>query len=225
VTGNLLHDNGPLEDIFVEVNHGPFVIDNNLLLSPVSMQVNSQGCAYAHNLITGRVIVRTGEGRMTPYLEEHGTAIAGLADNPGGDERYYNNLVVNEGLAGYDPVTLPMFMDGNVYMNGAQPSKHEPDPVVLPAMDPGIELVESADGLYLRIDHDQAWRQQERRIVTTELLGKARTPALPYLNYNGQALAIDTDYFGHRRNTQNPVPGPFDTPEAGSHTIKVWPKD
>jgi len=224
VTGNLLHDNGPREDIFVEVNHGPFVVDNNILLSPISLLVNSQGCAYAHNLMTGEVLVRTGEGRETPWLEAHGTQIAGLADNPGGDERYYNNLIVNGGLAGYDPVALPMFMGGNVYLNGAKPSKHEPGPLVLPGMDPGIELVEKADGLYLQVNQEKVWMQQARSLVRTQMLGKAKTPDLPYLNYNGQALTIDTDYFGNHRNTKNPYPGPFIEPEEGRQAIRVWPK-
>jgi alpha-N-arabinofuranosidase len=224
VTGNLLHDNGPLEDIFVEVNHGPFVIDNNILLSPISLQVNSQGCAYAHNLIAGQVIVRTGEGRMTPYLEEHGTQIAGLADNLGGDERYFNNLIINAGLAGYDPVILPMFLDGNVYLNGARPSKHESAPLVQPNMDPGIELLEKEDGLYLQLAHDEGWTQQERSLVTTELLGKAKAPDLRYLNYDGAPLTIDIDYFGHRRNSGILFPGPFDKLKEGRQAIKVWPK-
>ena len=33
VTGNLFHDN-LTEDLFVEVDHGPFLVDNNLFLSP-----------------------------------------------------------------------------------------------------------------------------------------------------------------------------------------------
>jgi len=225
VTGNLLHDNGPREDLFVEVNHGPFVIDNNILLSPIGMQVNSQGCAYAHNLITGKVVVRTGEGRMTPYLEEHGTDIAGLADNLGGDERYFNNLIVNEGLAGYDPVILPMFMDGNVYLNGATPSKYEEDPLVQPDVDPGAKLIAKDDGIYLRLGYDEKWARQERPVVTTSLLGKASAPDLPYLNYNGTLLTIDVDYFGKQRDIGNLYPGPFAEPDEAGQSIKVWPKD
>jgi alpha-N-arabinofuranosidase len=224
VTGNLLHDNGPAEDIFVEVNHGPFVVDNNLLLSPISMWVNSQGCAYVHNLITGRVVVNTGERRKTPYLKEHSTEVAGLAENLSGDERYYNNLIVNKGLTEYDPVKLPMFMGSNVYLNGAKPSKHESDPLVLPAIDPGINLVEKPDGMYLHVDYDKAWTQQKGRLVTTELLGKAKTPNLPYMNYDGSALKIDTDYFGNKRNTGNPAPGPFKRSSEKLIRLKVWPK-
>ena len=35
VTRNLFHDNG--EDVFVEVDHGPFLMDNNLFLSPLAL--------------------------------------------------------------------------------------------------------------------------------------------------------------------------------------------
>jgi len=49
VTRNLLHDNGPREDLFMEVDHGPFLVDNNIMLSGIGILVNSQGGAYAHN--------------------------------------------------------------------------------------------------------------------------------------------------------------------------------
>ena len=62
VTGNLLHDNGR-KDLFVEVNHGPFLVDNNIFLSPQSLLINSQGGAYVHNLI-GRQ--RSGHSPRTP---------------------------------------------------------------------------------------------------------------------------------------------------------------
>jgi len=222
VTGNLLHDND--QDLFVEVNHGPFVVDNNIMLSPLSILVNSQGCAYVHNLITGRVHVMTGEGRKTPYLKEHSTEVAGLAGNLGGDERYYNNLIVNDGLAEYDPAKLEMFMGGNVYLNGDKPSKYESDPLIQPNIDPGIKLVEKSDGVYLHINCDKAWPLHERGLVTGELLGKAKAPNLPYMNYDGSTLKIDTDYFGNKRNQEKPAIGPFENTTVGKVILKVWPK-
>ena len=36
VSGNLFHDNQS-EDLFVEVDHGPFLVDNNLFLSPTTL--------------------------------------------------------------------------------------------------------------------------------------------------------------------------------------------
>jgi alpha-L-arabinofuranosidase len=66
VTGNLLHDNGPREDLFIEVSHGPYLIDNNLFLSDRSLADWSQGGAYVHNLFAGS-ITRRPDKRVTPY--------------------------------------------------------------------------------------------------------------------------------------------------------------
>ncbi len=222
VTRNLLHDNGPSEDLFVEVNHGPFLVDNNILLSGNGVLVNSQGGAYVHNLIAGRVRVAVGERRLTPYLKAHSTEVAGLHGNASGDERYYNNIFVNGGLAPYDPTKLPVFMAGNVFLNGAKPSKHESNPLVQPKVDPGIKLVEKSDGMYLEITLDKALAQQQCQLVTTDLLGKARIPDLPYEQPDGSAYRIDTDYIGKKRNKANPSPGPFENPGEGKLTLKVW---
>jgi len=77
VSGNLFHDNLS-EDVFVEVNHGPFLVDNNLLLSKTSLLDMSEGGAYVHNLIAGRIVSRAELSRSTPYHEAHSTVIAGL---------------------------------------------------------------------------------------------------------------------------------------------------
>jgi hypothetical protein len=221
VTGNLLHDNGPSEDLFVEVNHGPFMVDNNIFLSPNGVLVNSQGAAYVHNLIAGRVHVIVGEGRHTPHLKAHSTDVAGLAPNPSGDERYYNNIFVNHGLTAYDPTKLPVFMAGNVFLKGAKPSKHEPNPLVQSEVDPEIKLVEKSDGMYFQITPDKAWARQQRQLVTTDLLGKARTPDLPYEQPDGSPYRIDTDYFGRKRNAANPCVGPFEYTGNGKLELKV----
>jgi alpha-L-arabinofuranosidase len=59
------------EDLFVEVNHGPFLVDNNLFLSATSLLDMSQGGAYAHNLFAGRITNRPEPDRETPYHPAH----------------------------------------------------------------------------------------------------------------------------------------------------------
>jgi hypothetical protein len=39
--------------LFLEVDHGPCLVDHNLFLSPKALLLVSQGGAYAHNLIAG----------------------------------------------------------------------------------------------------------------------------------------------------------------------------
>ena len=54
VSSNLFYGND-LEDIFLEVNHGPFLVENNILASHRSILEQSQGGAYVHNLICGKI--------------------------------------------------------------------------------------------------------------------------------------------------------------------------
>ena len=138
--------------------------------------------------------------------------------------RYYNNLFVELGNLGqYDGARLPVWMDGNVFLKGAKPSKHETDPLLKPESDPALKLVEKADGFYIEIKFDKAWSaERTRKLVTTELLGKAAIPNLPYEQPDGTPIRVNTDYFGKPRNEANPTPGPFENPGAGPLILKVW---
>jgi hypothetical protein len=223
VSGNLFHDNA-WQDVFVEVNHGPFLLDNNFLLSRTSVLSMSEGGAYAHNLIAGRIAIHPELSRETPFHPAHSTAVAGLRKIVGGDDRYYNNIFAGpDGLAGYDTAKLPAFMDGNVLLKGAKPSKHEKDPLVQAEVDPAIKLVEKADGWYLEIKFDNAWvAQRTRKLVTTELLGKASIPNLPYERPDGTPIRVNRDYLDKPRNDANPTPGPLENPGTGTIAVKVW---
>ena len=110
ITQNLLHDNQrpsfakPLQggmcsqDIFVEVGHGPTLIDNNVLLSDVSLRFATQGVALVHNLICGAfTCVGGGTGpRYTPYHIPHRTEVCGFMTILHGDDRFYNNIFVQK---------------------------------------------------------------------------------------------------------------------------------
>lgn len=119
VTGNLFHDNclpldfdinagifGAGEDIFVEVSHGPTLIDHNLLLSDRALKLAAQGIAVVHNLILGSLAavgIGTDNGtpdlpspRYTPYHTPHGTEIAGFMSFLHGDVRFHNNIFIQK---------------------------------------------------------------------------------------------------------------------------------
>ncbi len=70
---------------------------------------------------------------------------------------------------------------------------------------------------------DKAWAtERTRKLVTTQLLGKAVIPDQAFENPDGTPLRIDTDYFGKKRNEKNPFPGPFEIPQGGKQILKVW---
>lgn len=117
------------EDIFVEVSHGPTLIDNNLLLSARSLKLACQGVAVVHNLIGGSLTavgIGTDNGaktlaspRYTPYHVPHRTEVAGFMTFLHGDMRFYNNIFVQqtahpalEKMA--EQVELNVWDDGNM---------------------------------------------------------------------------------------------------------------
>jgi alpha-N-arabinofuranosidase len=225
VTGNLLHDNS--RDVFVEVNHGPFLIDNNIFLSPRGLLEASGGGAYVHNLFGGNIWLRAEKTRDTPFQKPHSTEVAGLSKVLGDDERFCNNLFAGrKSLSVYDawnPVNL--YAVGNVYMAGAKPSKSGNGELVAEDFDPGIKLEEKSDGWWLEMTVDPAWRSKQKRVVvTTETLPKAINPGLPYEKPDGSPYSIDTDYFGKKRNKKNPAPGPFKFSSKKRIRLKVWPR-
>lgn len=116
ITQNLMHDNHAPEnaeramgsmmsqDIFVEVSHGPTLIDNNILLSKASIRLATEGVACVHNLILGaftsvgggtdNTVNGVNQPRYTPYHIRHRTEVAGFMTILHGDNRIYNNIFI-----------------------------------------------------------------------------------------------------------------------------------
>jgi alpha-L-arabinofuranosidase len=97
VSCNLYYENDA--DLFVEVSHGPYLVDNNIFASKFAFENDSQGGAFVHNLCCGTVSLKKVLDRSTPYHFPHSTQVAGTAVVYGGDDRFYNNLFVSgEGI-------------------------------------------------------------------------------------------------------------------------------
>ncbi|MCC5846101.1 MAG: right-handed parallel beta-helix repeat-containing protein [Verrucomicrobia bacterium] len=227
VTGNLLHDNHR-QDLFVEVNHGPFLVDNNLFLSDLNLLEASGGGAYAHNLFLGRIKLRPEKNRETPYLRPHSTEILGLSKVVGDDERYYNNLFAGpDGLSVYnewEPGHLEAA--GNVYLGGSSPGNQDRNELVDETFDPVVKLRREDDGWWLEMAVDPAWGlKAKRERITTQTLGKATIPDAPFEDPDGTPYRLDTDTLGETRSADNPAPGPFCLTEHKQICLKVWPKE
>ena len=230
VTGNLLYNNST-DDIFVEVNHGPFLIENNILLSPMSIRDWSEGGAYVHNLIAGNIELFP-QDRETPYHKPHTTKMMGLKQTLGGDNRYYNNIFVGgikegkrskSGLGIYYETHFPMFVNGNVYLNGAISLSEEKEKLEIKS-NPEIRIVEKDHGIYLRMNVDEKIIGMKNQIITSAILGVAKVPNAPFENPDESPISVDKDYFGKKMDTDNPVAGPFSNLNAGEISLKVWPK-
>jgi len=234
VSRNLFYNNDR-EDLFLEVNHGPTLVDNNLLLSPIGINNQSQGCAFVHNLVVGQLCMWPEPNRFTPYHLPHSTEIAGLSTIFSGDDRFYNNLFLgtgnelnpktpkyNYGLGVYNNAKLPVWIDGNLYYDKATGYKTETNKIEQPGFKPVCRIEEKGHQLFLEIVVDDNFAKIKNKPITTEILGKAKLPQTAFENPDGSPLKIDTDYFGNRRSPQSPAVGPFEALNSLSQPIKVW---
>jgi len=251
VKNNLLHDNS--QDIFLEVNHGPMLISNNILLSKANLLMNSSGAAFVHNIFGGNITVIYYDSRLTPLHKPHSTYVAKLHDNPGGDVQFINNLFVNEGNASqYGRAILPVIFDGNVFTQGTirpvpgdqkerfgemseaareEYRKKKPADVaernslLKPDFDGTAKIIFENGEYFLDLALDKSWLTEKKRsLVSTKSLSKAIIPGLPYENTDGSDLVIDKDYFGELRDKANPSPGPFEIKSYGKQRIRVIPQ-
>ena len=227
VTQNLLYNN-TTDDIFVEVNHGPFLIDNNILLSKLSVRDWSEGGAYVHNLFSGNFELRP-QNRLTPYHKPHSTELAGLKKTLGGDNRFYNNIFMNgyhepefkvTGLQVYNNAELPVFADGNIYCNGVEVFENDKNFLVI-STSVKSEVPDDKSGYFIDFNFEESIKKIKTKSVTTELLGKAIIPDQGFENPDGTSLSVDYDFFGNKRNRKNPTAGPFENPGESKIELKV----
>lgn len=233
VTGNLFHDNSE-QDLYVEVNHGPFLVDNNLLLSAMSLRDKSEGGAYVHNLFAGTIFPMTTPSE-TPFHPAHGTAISGLAGTTGGDDRFINNLFVGpvslapttgtttkatSGLCVYDRCKNALLTGGNVYSHGAKPHAKEIGQLERADLDLQPRLVQDGTGVQLHLNLDPSMLTTPTALVTSDRLGKTKVSQLGYVNPDDSPLTIDHDFLGNPRG-EHPTPGPFERPGSGQLNLTL----
>lgn len=246
--GALIQDNLVFETgapaLYLEVNHGPILVASNIFISDVAMSNRSRGTAYVHNLFAGQCAIGN-TTRVTPYMEAHSTALAGMHDNYNGDDRFYNNIFAAPAINGqpilseeekqsekpgknakYEDETMPLLMEGNLYINGAIPYKSDNKSTVFNGKAEDVKILHNKDGFYMEWTCDPSWPgSKERRLITTEVLGRAIVPDMKFEHADSSPVTIDKDYFGLAHNISNPLPGPFSELKKGKQTIKVWPRN
>ncbi|WP_168433623.1 right-handed parallel beta-helix repeat-containing protein [Pontiella sulfatireligans] len=225
VTGNVLF-NHQEQDLFVEVNHGPLLVDNNILLSDESVRDASQGSAYVHNLFGGKVVQRAEHERLTQYFKPHSTELVGRSKIFDGDDRFYNNIVMDDsGLRSYNNCKEEVWMDGNLFLYKAVPAdKLEKKAQFDQEADTRFRIRNNGGKVFLELDLNAEWAKgQTRDLITTEMLGKTQITRQTFDHADGSSVAIDTDLFGKPRNAKNPFPGPVEL--SGSvKKIQIWPR-
>ncbi|HHU50341.1 MAG TPA: hypothetical protein GXZ36_00730 [Firmicutes bacterium] len=252
VSRNLFYRNN--RDLFVEVSHGPYLVDHNIFASEYTLDNFSQGGAYVNNLICGKMVQQKVLDRSTPYHLPHSTKIAGFSIVFGGDDRFYNNIFVGRGAWGgvgtaqynghttsleeylekvhqtpgdveiFYYVNQPVYINNNLYLNGAVPFEEEETKLVLEDFDPEISITEEGDEVYLVCCLPENFTAILGEIQTTETLKRVRVADADFEDPNGSEVILDHDYLGEKRADKS-VLGPIADLRQGKNRIKVWRGD
>ncbi|WP_423126983.1 DUF1565 domain-containing protein [Gaoshiqia sp. Z1-71] len=228
VTRNFFHDNDrehgyDQADLYMEVNHGPVLVANNLFLSGRSILNRSNGTAYIHNLATGSIRFAPEENRETPFLQPNSTEIMGYAKSIIEDEKWINNIFIGDQSNFYffDTWDSGNFFGGNVYLNGARPPKSDIEALVIDDYPHEVKIMEKPDGFYLEFNFDREWgKNANTTLVTTEKLCISKYTGQPVVYPDDTSVTIDTDFMGIPRDTNNPFPGPFEVNESGKKQLR-----
>lgn len=249
VSKNLFYNNN--RDMFVEVSHGPYVVDHNILASEYAIDNMSQGGAYINNLIAGKMNQRKVLNRSTQYHLPHSTEIAGFAFVYGGDDRFYNNIFIgkdgleNVGTSHYNNYTTsleeyiekvnevpgdlerferveqPVYINKNAYFNGAEPFEKEKDNLVKKDFDPKLAIIDEGDEVYLSLQLPDEFENIVGDIHSTKTLERVRIVDAEYETPDGKELVLDTDYLDAKKRGDGPI-GPIALLKKGDNYIKVW---
>ncbi|MFI3322184.1 MAG: right-handed parallel beta-helix repeat-containing protein [Rikenellaceae bacterium] len=236
ITGNIIYNNDQY-DFHDEVNHGPLMLDHNLLLSEIGISTRSvtDGTAYVHNILAGRSY-NFASVRTTPYHLPHSTEIHGVTKIYGRDFRFFNNIYIaadgeldlsvnrqsnpntvasRGGLDCYSKMIYDQTSEANVFYNGAKPYKNEKNGVENESYKPKIELIEHDGGIRVKVTIDDSFKKVDTRLITTDVIGINDFVEAYYENSDGTPYIFDKDIFGNKRNINNPTPGPFENLKEG----------
>lgn len=249
ISKNLFYRNH--RDLFLEVSHGPCIVDHNILSSEYALENVSQGGAYINNLIGGKMIHRKVLNRSTQYHLPHSTKIAGFSLIYGGDDRFYNNIFIGrDGLRGvgtshfknyttsleeyienvhklhgdleeFELVEQPVYINNNAYFNGAEPFERENEKLVEQSFNPNFSIIDQGDEGFLSIELPESFETLLGEVHSTATLPRVRIVDAEFENPDGSDLILDTDYLDELRVERSAI-GPMTNLKKGKNYIKVW---
>lgn len=122
----------------------------------------------------------------------------------------------------FEQVKQPACINGNVYLNGAEPFDREAI-YVKDSMDPEVRITEENGDVYLEITMPQEALTLKTETISTEILGMVRIAQQRFEDPDGAEIKLDTD-INRRVRTDCPKAGPIEELEAGKNKIKIWTK-
>ena len=217
ITRNVIY-NTEAATVFLEMNHGPTLVDNNVLIGE-DVQSNSEATVFAHNLFVDCGYKYNPDvKRRSQYFEPHTTKVVGRKTGTAQDDKWLNNIFVRHGLdrvrtaEGYES-------DYNVFLEGAKKSAFGDANSLIAPLVAGFAVEDAPLGATITFSTGQAALNLNGPQVSAELVGEFPTVGQTIEDRDGNPITVDSDINGRRFS--RPIPGPLANLESGVNTI-AW---
>lgn len=117
-------------------------------------------------------------------------------------------------------IKQPVYINRNVYLNGAYPFEKEKIKYVGKMLE-CAEIIQEDKKTYIKIYVEKGMWSLDTKVYKTQHLGMPRVSEVPYENKKGEEIVFDRDYFGNVRKGHM-MPGPFVELKEGWNKILVW---
>jgi Right handed beta helix region/Protein of unknown function (DUF1565) len=198
--------------ILLEANHGPTLIDNNILIGS-GLADWSEATVVVHNLISAAIGLSLTDGRTPNYFKPHTTDSAGTAMHASTDNKYFNNICVGRGVEGV--TQQPGFeSDYNVLYQGAVKTTWGDAHSIVDAADAALKTTSLANGVEVTFKTNSAPTDVAAPLITHDLIGVASLTKQGIDNHDGTPITIDHDLVGSARDATHPTAGPLEVLDA-----------
>ena len=227
ITGNIIY-NTDTDPIFLEINHGPILLDNNVVVGGRRKRIrsNSEANVFAHNLFVDCAYWwATGKKARYPrYYKPHTGRVAGKKIATAAQDRWYNNVFIRTGLdrvektRGYKVEKVKDYRsDYNLFLEGAKKSLFGDKNSVVDAHVTDFSIEERPEGVTITFSAGEQQRRLKGPWVNAKLVGVFETAGQTIEDRHGNPITVDTDIHGRKRT--RPVPGPLSKLKSGRNSI------
>ena len=229
VTGNVICDVTSGEGLKLEVNFGPLIVDNNVIVRSRIME-EGNGTLMAHNLFYNCSFhFSASPKRIVPYYKPHSTTRSGKTGPTLLHERVFNNIIIGGtgfargGLIRGNAKTADFIVNNNVYLDGAGKFPNQDADSVVDASKTDARFKRDDKSATISYKLPAAVFDKKYPLITSKLMGKVPLADMFMEHPDGKGLDITSDFHGKPIDPKKVLPGPFQGIKKGDNTFKIWP--
>lgn len=218
ISKNIIYDT-ETTNLFLEMNHGPILVDNNVFAGGPGLASNSGATVLVHNLfLNSRIRYNRDTERKSNYYKPHTTiAVERLPVIPRND-LWANNIFIGKGLhevSGKDGHRSVH----NLYLCGARPPASDGSDGLESDGEPEFQLMPDATGVTIRFSVDDSALAMEPGIIDGIAVGLFQPTRQSLEDKHGNSITVREDING--KSFSKARPGPLSDLSAGGSEI-VW---